>query len=111
MQRPLGPAAVILLFAFPDRLTEFMSRLSMASSDIVRLAGLITASTNILDGHLKVHNLPPPSFDVDGPIEFGMLAEHPEIERARTTAIEASMELSDLLQGPIALLRPSVRLQ
>lgn len=33
----------------------------------------------------------------------------PEIEKARIAAIEASMELQDLLTGPIQLLRPIVR--
>lgn len=82
--------------------------LSMALSQIARLAGLIATSASMIDNHLSSNNLPPPSFHEDGPVEFGMLTNHPEIEKARTTTIAACMELSDFLEGPLALLRPNV---
>ena len=71
----------------------------MALSQVARLAGLIANSASVIDNHLHVDNLPPPSFHVDGPVEFGILTNHAEIEKARTTAIGDCMELSDLLQA------------
>ena len=84
----------------------------MASTRIAELAGLIASNTATVDDYLRSHNLPSPSFDVDGPVNLGIPAEAVEIESARVAAVEASMELQDLLQGPNTLLRPNVcRLQ
>ena len=80
----------------------------MLISDIARLARLIVDNTTLLDNHLQAHNIPQPSFHEDGPVGFGSLGEHPEVEEARKKALEACLELSDLLQGPLALLLPTV---
>ena len=76
-------------------------------SRVVELATQILANANKVDGHLRSNNLPQPSFDVDGPLDLKM--KPAEIEAARLSAIEASMELQDLLLGPTMLLRPVVR--
>lgn len=78
----------------------------MAASRIAHLSGLIAVNVAKLEDYLKEKNLPVPSFDVDGPVNMNHSSDAPEIEAARIAAIEASIELSDLLQGPILSLRP-----
>lgn len=81
----------------------------MASTELIRLANIITENVQTVEKHLHVKNLQCPSFDVDAPLGIAMLKDFPHIDQARAAAIEASMELSDLLQGPLAMLRPNVR--
>lgn len=76
-------------------------------SRIVELATRILATTTKVDGHLRSNNLLQPSFDIDGPLDLDI--KSPEVEAARISAIEASIELQDLLLGPTMLLRPMVR--
>lgn len=83
----------------------------MAASRIAHLSGLIAVNVAKLEDYLKEKNLPVPSFDVDGPVNMNHSSDAPEIEAARIAAIEASIELSDLLQGPILSLRPIVNNQ
>lgn len=80
--------------------------LSIMESRIVELAKSILVNTNELDAYLTSNKLPQPSFSIDGPIEFG--TNSPGVNRARISAIEATMELQDLLLGPTMLLRPIV---
>ena len=80
----------------------------MAASRIAQLSGLIAVNVAKLEGYLNENNLPFPSFDVDGPVKINYSSDAPEIEAARTAAVEASIELHDLLQGPILALRPMV---
>lgn len=69
---------------------------------------MISLSANVerVVKHMHLNNIPEPSFDVDGPQELRFQAE--EIEAARISAIETSMEIQDLLLGPTMLLRPIV---
>ena len=71
------------------------------------LAKQILAKVNDVDDYLDSNNLAQPSFDVDGPVDFKIKSA--EVEAARIAAIEATMELQDLLLGPTMLLRPIVR--
>jgi hypothetical protein len=77
----------------------------MPKSRIAQLAELVLNNTITFDSYLKENGLPTPSFDVDAPDIFGISVD---VERARVQALEAAMELVDLLQGPIAPLRPLV---
>lgn len=81
--------------------------MSSRPSRIVELATLIATSTAKIDEYLRLHNHPQPSFDVDAPAQV-LPDETPEIEDARTTAVEASIELQELLQGAESLLCPFV---
>ena len=76
-------------------------------SRIVQLARKILANTGEVDSYLRTNNLPQPSFEVDGPVDFG--AALGSAQQARLSTIEASMELQDLLLGPTMILRPMVR--
>lgn len=76
------------------------------ASRILELATQIMSSTTIVNDYLKASDLPQPSFDIDGPTKLAL--ESSEAEKARMTCIGASMELQDLMQGPIACLRPAV---
>ena len=60
-----------------------------------------------MDDWLQERGLPTPSFDKDGPIDLKI--DPPNIQKARAIAMEASLELNDLLMGPTMLLRPVVR--
>lgn len=76
------------------------------ASRIVELANGIHESILRLDTYLKSNGLPSPSFDEDGPVDFGIKAE--EIQEARNAALGCSLELYKLLLGPALCLRPVV---
>ncbi|KAF2237623.1 O-methyltransferas-like protein [Viridothelium virens] len=76
----------------------------MSSTRIRELANLIQINTAKVDDWLQQHSLPTPSFDKDGPVDL-QIDSH-DIQQARVTAMEASLELNDLLVGPTMLLRP-----
>ena len=76
------------------------------ASRITELAALISTHTNTVEHYLQSNGLHPPSFNVDGPVQLGI--KDPKIEAARLAVIEASIELHDLLVGPVALTRPEV---
>lgn len=78
----------------------------MSSSRITELATLVQANTAKVDKYLRQHNLPFPSFNEDGPVDFQIDSD--EVQNARTAAMEASLELHDLLLGPSMCLRPVV---
>lgn len=78
----------------------------MAPSRIAELASIIARKTAKVDEYLQSHDRPSPSFDVDCPPDLGIPPHATEIEEARMEAIEASIELQELLQGPASLLRP-----
>ena len=75
------------------------------TSRITELATLVSANTAKVEDYLRSNNLPFPSFDVDGPVDLKL---SPEIDSARVAAIEASIELQELLQGPVEALKPMV---
>lgn len=70
----------------------------MASTKITQLAALIEENTAKVNDYLQDKGLPSPSFDEDGPVDFGIESE--DIRNARVTALESSLELHDLLLGP-----------
>ena len=76
------------------------------ASRITELATLISTHTDAVEHYLQSNGLHLPSFNVDGPVQLGI--QDPKIEAARLAAIEASIELHDLLMGPVALTRPEV---
>ncbi|MCJ1424779.1 hypothetical protein MMC29_002667 [Sticta canariensis] len=78
----------------------------MSSTRIAKLAAIVSTNTAKIDHYLTSHGLPSPSFDVNHPADLGIPPEAIDIVHARRVAFEASMELQDLLQGPILLLRP-----
>ncbi|KAI9924704.1 hypothetical protein ASPWEDRAFT_172332 [Aspergillus wentii DTO 134E9] len=74
------------------------------SSRITQLAQSVLANTTKLDQHQQNNNHPSPSFDATGPRDFGITDA--DVEKSRLDAIESATELIDLLQGPVAPLRP-----
>jgi hypothetical protein len=78
-----------------------------AKSRISELAAQIQTSTAVIDDSLKENNLPTPSFDENGPVEFGLKSG--EAKPALDIAKTSSLELFDLLQGPALVLRPVVK--
>ena len=76
------------------------------ASRILELATQIMENTTIVNDYLITTGRPQPSFDIDGPTDLAL--ESIEAENARMACIGASMELQDLMQGPIACLRPAV---
>ena len=82
-----------LSFDMPSRILELVDQLSVKVKQV--------------DNYLQSNNLPEPSFDMHGPLD--MEIQSADVEAARIAAIEASMELQDLLLGPTMLLRPIVR--
>ena len=73
---------------------------------IIELATQILQDTSKVNEYLISNGLPPPSFSIDGPTNLTL--ESPDVNKARLNAMGASMELADLLQGPVACLRPAV---
>ena len=78
----------------------------MASTRIVELAVSVQQNTAKIDEYLQRKGLPCPSFDEDGPVDFGI--EDEEVKKAREVALEASLELHELLLGPLLSIRPVV---
>lgn len=74
-------------------------------SRIAELATQISSNTQKIDEYLAANSLPFPSFEEDGPVQLNLSAE---IESARSTVLNASIELQALLKGPDELLRPIV---
>ncbi|KAH6679301.1 putative O-methyltransferase [Halenospora varia] len=80
-------------------------------SRILELSTIISQSTTKISTYLSATNLPHPSFSEDAPLTIlpeGTSA--PEIEEARIAAVEASIELQQLLQGVDALLTPDINM-
>lgn len=72
----------------------------MATSRIVELANRITSNTAKIDGYLLSHNLPTPSFDVDGPRDTLIPKNELSIESARVAILDDTLELRRLVLGP-----------
>ena len=78
----------------------------MTSLRIAGLAEIIASQTAILSDHLRSNNSPGPSFSSDAPIDaFG---SSPDIQKAKVNVVEATIELRQLLEGPVKLLLPEV---
>ena len=73
---------------------------------ILELATQILQDTSKVNDYFISKDLPQPSFGIDGPTNLSL--ESPDAEGARMNTIGASMELADLLQGPISCLRPAI---
>ena len=78
----------------------------MAHTRIADLAAQIRDNTLKVDHYLQSKDLPSPSFHVDGPVDFQI--EDGEIQKAREMALDASLELHQLLLGPTMCIRPVV---
>lgn len=110
--KPLDPATSItvckpstIFHSLPLYYYIFVTTSTMGSK-IIQLAQQILSNTEKVSEHLQSHSLPQPSFDINGPLDFDI--KIPSVEAARLSAIEASMELQDLLIGPTMILRPVV---
>ncbi|RAO72498.1 uncharacterized protein BHQ10_008510 [Talaromyces amestolkiae] len=77
----------------------------MSKSRIIQLAQLISSQTSLIDQNLQNNSLPEPSFDQHGPTE-PIQNETPDIRKAKTDVIEATIELRQLLEGPMKLVLP-----
>ncbi|KAM7206072.1 S-adenosyl-L-methionine-dependent methyltransferase [Naviculisporaceae sp. PSN 640] len=71
-----------------------------AESRITELASRIAANTRKLNDYLVAHNLPTPSFDVDGPKDTLVPKQETEVEAARVAIIDDTQELRRLVLGP-----------
>lgn len=79
----------------------------MEASRIIQLAEIIASQTAVLNEHLHLNGLSTPSFSPDAPPDtFG--SSHPRIQEAKSSVIEATIELRQLLEGPVKLLLPEV---
>ena len=74
----------------------------MASPEphIVKLAKRIAANTEKLQSYLSSHNLPTPSFSVDGPKDTLVPKTETETEAARVAIVDDTEELRRLVLGP-----------
>jgi hypothetical protein len=72
----------------------------MTSSRIVELSTRIAANTTKLNEYLVSHDLPTPSFDIDGPKDNLVPKEELEVEAARVAIIDDTQELRRLVLGP-----------
>lgn len=68
------------------------------------LAIQVAENTKEVDEYLRKHDLPLPSFDAQGPVDFGIRSE--EVRQAHNLAIDGAAELLDLLRGPKECLQP-----
>jgi hypothetical protein len=73
-----------------------------AASRIIQLSTTISQNTEKFDRWIRDNNRPQPSFSADGPLFDDSFP--PEIESARVLIQDASLELSELVQGPRAVL-------
>ncbi|KAI0972042.1 S-adenosyl-L-methionine-dependent methyltransferase [Xylaria arbuscula] len=72
----------------------------MASSRIVDLASRIASNTSKINDYLLRHNLPTPTFDLDGPLDTLIPKHETDIESARVAVIDDTLELRRLVLGP-----------
>jgi len=79
----------------------------MSTPRTAELTQIIAFQMDVLNEHLRLNDLPAPSFSPDTPIDaFG--SSTPDVQKAKTSAIEAIIELRQLLEGPVKLLLPEV---
>ncbi|KAF3025037.1 hypothetical protein E8E14_014355 [Neopestalotiopsis sp. 37M] len=72
----------------------------MSPSRIVELSTRIATNTAKVDEYLISHDLPTPSFDVDGPFQSMIPKDDVELEAARVAIIDDTLELRRLVLGP-----------
>lgn len=73
---------------------------TMPPSRIVELATRIANNTATINDYLRSHNLPTPSFDVDGPLDTLIPKHETDVESARVAVIDDTLELRRLVLGP-----------
>ena len=73
----------------------------MAKSRIGELAAIITTNTQHLDAHFSEKGLPSPSFDPSSPAD---LLLDSQVIASRQAILDATEELTALMQGPMDLL-------
>ena len=76
-----------------------------SQSRIANLANIIAKNTAEIDSFLRSRNLPFPSFDADAPLDLRLPKE---LKSARNLAVDATIELKELLLGPKELLLSNV---
>lgn len=67
---------------------------------LIKLAKSILENSKIIEDFFSSNNLPPLSFDVNGPKTFPVRIEHAEIYDTRNAVIDATKELRDLVIKP-----------
>ncbi|KAF2710788.1 putative O-methyltransferase [Pleomassaria siparia CBS 279.74] len=77
----------------------------METTRIAELARIIASQTDKLDKHLRSNNLPEPSFSPEAPVD-PFQSSTSDIKQANISAVEAAIELRQLLEGPVKLLVP-----
>lgn len=79
----------------------------MDNPRIVELAQIIASKTDVLNEHFRSNNLPEPSFSPENSLD-AFETSTPDIQKAKTSVVEAAIELRQLLEGPVKLLLPEV---
>jgi hypothetical protein len=74
--------------------------IAMVASRIVELANRIAANTNKVNDYLVAHNLPTPSFDLNGAQDTLIPKNELDVELARVAIIDDTLELRRLALGP-----------
>ena len=69
------------------------------------LASTITQESDRLASYIQKHDLPNPSFDVDGPPTFPVPADDVKLQKSRMMLFKASQDLASLALGPVETLR------
>jgi hypothetical protein len=72
----------------------------MALPRIVELARRIASNTDALSSYLETHQLPTPTFEVDGPADTLVPKDEAGVEAARVAIIDDTEELRRLALGP-----------
>jgi hypothetical protein len=81
----------------------------MAASRIADLSVIIASQTAVLDEYIRNNSLSEPAFSADAPTAvFG--SAPPDVQKAKSSVIQATIELRQLLEGPVKLLLPEVLL-
>ncbi|KAI1364913.1 S-adenosyl-L-methionine-dependent methyltransferase [Xylaria arbuscula] len=75
-------------------------KLIVAISRLTHQVRLLIIPHPIINEYLLSHNLPTPSFEVDGPLDMFIPKTETEIESARVAVIDDTLELRRLTLGP-----------
>ncbi|KAF6825300.1 o-methyltransferase [Colletotrichum plurivorum] len=84
-----------------DVLSNGTTATKTAATSVSRMSELakrIASETEKLENYMKEHDLPPPTLDPNGPLDFPKLPE--EIQQSRMEIIFATRELEALVHGP-----------
>ena len=75
----------------------------------MQLAQLIIDQTSVVDQNIRDNGLVQPSFEPDSGVPAQLTPQAtPKVEKAKNDVIEATIELRQLLEGPMKLLLPEV---